>query len=457
MLYSQAMNYSPELFQKKLESALKELASTGKFLVGLSGGLDSVVLLHALVKLRALPESPIELRALHINHQLQQEADQWERHCLALCAELEVECASIKVKLEKGAGVENAARDARYKEFSLHLAAGEELLLAHHRDDQMETLLLRLMRGSGVRGLSAMPRSRKVGANKMLRPLLDFDREELRGYARAEALSWMEDGSNADDIFDRNYCRHRILPLIQERWPSYRESWSKSIVLAGESAQLIQELAAMDLADVVAESDAVLKRGELLALSEPRRRNVLQHWLAGLDAPELGWNQLQRLSNEVVSSNSGEFDGEGFRVTGYRDRIYLLSLQSLGIEPEAIDLKSVASLFKSGEVLLPNNGRLRIQAVEGEGVSVAKLHKPAVAYRQGGETCRLAGRPTKTLKKILQELDVPPWVRGRVPMLFDGADLAYVPGAGVCEGVAAERGEPGYLIEWEQPDLALRR
>jgi len=451
------MNDSPEQFHKKLEAALKELASTGKILLGLSGGLDSVVLLHALVRLRDQPASNIKLRALHINHQLQQEADHWEQHCLALCAELGVEFASIKVQIGERAGLENAARDARYKEFALHLSADEELLLAHHRDDQMETLLLRLMRGSGVRGLSGIPSSRAVGANKLLRPLLNFDREELRSYARIQGLSWMEDGSNEDDSFDRNYCRHRILPLVEECWPSYRESWSKSIILAGESAELIQDLAAMDLADVVAESAAVLNREALLALSEPRRRNVLRHWLSALGAMEMGWNQLQRLSTEVLQSDSGEFDSESFRISCYRDRVYALSLHSLRLELTRIDLESVSSLLEAGEVLLPNNGRLRVRTVEGEGISVDKLNKPSVAYRQGGESCRLAGRPTKTLKKILQEMDVPPWVRGRIPMLFDGVDLAYVPGAGVCEGLAAEHGEPGFLIEWEQPDLELRR
>ena len=148
----------------------------------------------------------------------------------------------------------------------LTLLPDEELLLAHHRDDQMETLLLRLIRGSGSRGLSGIPRSRVLGASRLLRPLLDIDREELQSYAESEQLIWVEDHSNKDEGFDRNYCRHTLLPLIEARWPEYRQSWSKSAVLASESEALLQELAAIDLAQIAAVSKSIVSREKLLAL-----------------------------------------------------------------------------------------------------------------------------------------------------------------------------------------------
>jgi len=445
------MNYSPQVLHDKLEAALTEFAGVHKFLIGLSGGLDSVVLLHAMAKLRDQSGADIHLRALHINHQLQDQAQNWEAHCLSLCAKLGVEFASAQVEISGSSGLENAAREVRYREFKAALLPDEELLLAHHRDDQMETLLLRLIRGSGSRGLSGIPRSRVLGASRLLRPLLDIDREELQSYAESQQLSWVEDHSNKDQGFDRNYCRHSLLPLIEARWPGYRQSWSKSAVLANESEALIQELAAIDLAQIAAESKSIVSREKLLALSEPRRRNVLRHWLADLGAKELGWNQLQQLSNEVLLGSSGKFIAEDIQIFCFRERVYVLASQEI-----ERDLDPVLGLPDAGEFILPENGRLRFRDTQGEGICADKLSNLSIRYRHGGEICRLAGRPSKTLKKILQESEVPPWLRSRIPLLYDGEDLAYIPGLGVSEEFAAKGIEPGCIIEWEQPDLTLR-
>lgn len=456
LLCLQAMTYSPQTLHDKLEAALNEFASSHKFLIGLSGGLDSVVLLHAMAKLRDQSGANFQLRALHINHQLQDEASSWEMHCLDLCAKLGVDFVSAKVEISGSSGLENAAREARYREFEAALLIDEELLLAHHRDDQMETLLLRLIRGSGSRGLSGIPRSRVLGANSLLRPLLDIDREEIQSYAKVEQLIWVEDHSNKDEGFDRNYCRHSLLPLIEARWPGYRQSWSKSAVLAGESEALLQELAAIDLTQIAAESKSIVSREKLLALAEPRRRNVLRHWLANLGAKELGWNQLQQLSNEVLQSASGQFIAEGFQVYCFRESVYVLDSAQLERDLDAIDLDAMPGLPVPGEVVLPGNGRFRIHEVQGEGICADKLSNLSIRYRRGGETCRLAGRPSKTLKKILSESEVPPWLRSRIPLLYDGENLAYIPGVGVGEELAAKGAEPGCIIEWEPPNLRLR-
>ena len=451
------MNYSSQILHDKLKAALNEFAATGKFLIGLSGGLDSVVLLHAMAKLRDQSGVSIQLRALHINHQLQDQAQNWEAHCLSLCAKLGIEFVSTKVEISRHSGLENAAREARYREFEATLLIDEQLLLGHHRDDQMETLLLRLIRGSGSRGLSGIPRSRVLGASRLLRPLLDIDREELQSYAESEQLNWVEDHSNEDERFDRNYCRHSILPLIEERWPGYRESWSKSVVLASESEALIRELAAIDLAEIVTESKSVVSREKLLTLSEPRRRNVLRHWLASLGAKELGWNQLRQLSNEVLLGNTGQFITEDVQIFCFRERVYVVASQKIGRGLVKIDLDPIPGLPSAGERILPDNGRLRFREIQGAGICADKLSNLSIRYRLGGEICRLVGRPSKTLKKILQESEIPPWLRSRIPLLYDGEDLAYIPGLGVSEGLAAKGAEPGCLIDWVQPDLTLQR
>ena len=450
------MNNSPQALHGKLEAALVKLASTRKFLIGLSGGLDSVVLLHAMVRLRDHSGVAFHLRAVHINHQLQDQAQSWEQHCQRQCAMLDVEFISTRVEISGSTGIENAARKARYREYEAELLPDEELLLAHHRDDQMETLLLRLVRGSGSRGLSGIPRSRVLGATRLLRPLLDIDREEVQSYAESERLIWVEDLSNKDEGFDRNYCRHTLLPLIEARWPEYRQSWSKSVVLASESEALLQELAAIDLGQIAAESKSIVSRGKLLALAEPRRRNVLRHWLASLGAKELGWNKLQQLGNEVLQGASGQFIAEDFQIFCFREKVYLLDSAELERDLDTIDLGAMPGLPVAGEVTLPGNGRLRIRTKQGEGICADKLSKLSICYRRGGETCRLAGRPNKTLKKILQESEVPPWLRSRIPLFYDGEDLSYIPGVGVSEELAAKGAQPGCIIEWEPPILALR-
>jgi tRNA(Ile)-lysidine synthase len=246
-----------------------------------------------------------------------------------------------------------------------------------------------------------------------------------------------------------------LLPLIEARWPGYRQSWSKSAVLAGESETLIQELAVIDLSQIVVESESIVSREKLLALSQPRRRNVLRHWLAGLGAKELGWNQLQQLSNEVLQGSSGKFIAADFQIFCFRECVYVLASQELECDLDEFDLDSLPQLSAAGEVMLPGNGRLRFHQAQGEGICADRLNSLSIRYRRGGETCRLAGRPTKTLKKILQESEVPPWLRSRIPLLYDGEDLAYIPGIGVSEELAAKAPEPGCSIEWEQPDLTL--
>ncbi len=434
-----------------------EIASCPSVLVALSGGLDSTVLLHSLVELSAQSKVNFRLRALHVNHQLQDRANEWQLHCAALCQQLNIEFNSIAVDVATISGVENAAREARYQAFREALKTGEVLLLAHHRDDQMETLLLRLMRGSGSRGLSGIPRSRELGKGTLLRPLLGFDRQDLLLYAKHMQLKWIEDHSNRDENHDRNYCRHSVLPLIESRWPGYRESWNKAALLAQESESLMQELASLDLALVSTACKSIVDIDKILILSEPRRRNLLRHWLAGLGLPELGWNRLQQLSKEVLlGSASSRFMGPGFQLQRYKNRLYALQPDEFSSETAEEQLQQAWDASRQRERPLANNGSLCSRQAEGRGVSVTACTELKIRYRRGGEYCQLSGRPSKSLKKILQEVDMEPWLRDRMPLLYSGDDLVCIPGVGVSENFAAKAGEPGMLLEWNRPKLMIR-
>lgn len=467
------MEFNLETFHSALRATARQLSPFEFAVLGLSGGMDSIVLLYALNELKKQSKLDFEFRAVHVNHGLQANADDWQRHCEQLCAQLCIQLSSVEVSIDSPAtiapdstaGLENAAREARYQVFEQQLKPGEVLLLAHHRDDQMETLLLRLMRGSGSRGLSGIPRTRAVGEGFLLRPLLGFDRQQLHKYASHHQLQWMEDPSNQDQRFDRNYCRHSLLPMLETRWPGYRDSWVKTATLAEETEGLLQELAALDLESIATASKAVVQIDKLLLLSDPRRRNVLRYWLAQLKLPELGWNRLHQLANEVLlASDSASLDAGGFQLSRYKGCLYALrGLEDISRQGSAQnllwDFAGSAELelqdLALPALLLPNNGSLTAKLKEEPGLAVASCSQLQIRYRQGGESCRLAGRPNKSLKKILQEYEIEPWLRNRIPLLYQREQLVCIPGIGVSEEFAAKPGEPGLIVEWLRPVLEV--
>src|SRR3990167_5323944 len=238
----------------RLRDALQPWRSTAGWCVALSGGLDSTVLLHLLASL-AQREALPPLSAIHIHHGLQAAADVWPAHCRELCAALCVPLQVEYVQVAPGASLERAARDARYAAFAARLGAGELLLTAQHRDDQAETLLFRLLRGAGVQGLSAMPLSRALGAGQLVRPLLNCSRDELLAYAREHKLTWIEDPSNADERFSRNYLRRQVVPALLSRWPQAATTIAPSAAHLSEAAQLLDELAQQDMAPAQVSAD----------------------------------------------------------------------------------------------------------------------------------------------------------------------------------------------------------
>lgn len=410
--------------------------------VAFSGGLDSTVLLHLLARLRdshALPP----FSAIHVHHGLQAVADAWVEHCRAQCAALNIPLEVRHVRVAPGASVERAAREARYAAFAGELGQGEVLLVAQHRDDQAETLLLRLLRGAGVRGLAAMRGSRPLAAGTLLRPLLNIGRAELEGWAGERQLRWVEDPSNADTRLARNFLRREILPRLARHWPAASAVLARAAEQQAEADTLLGELAELDLqaATTPVRPDWLalpsLDLAPLLALSEARQRNALRHWLRGLTLlPErehwAGWVDLRDAGADaapVWRLAGGELQRAG-------GRLWWLSGDWLRVPPgPVIDWADPLRPLE-----LPGNGRVWLEGSP-PGASLR------IRYRQGGEVLELPGRGHRDLKRLLQESGVPAFVRGRLPLLYDGQQFLGVANpAPPCAAPAS-----AWRLRWEPP------
>jgi tRNA(Ile)-lysidine synthase len=392
-------------------------------LVGLSGGMDSTVLLHALATTRT-GDGP-RLRAIHVHHGLHADADQWTEHCRGLCQSLGVDCVvePVRVRRDSGKGLEAAARDARYAAFGKHLAEGESLVLAHHQDDQAETVLLRLLRGSGSDGLAAMRGERRFAKGYLLRPLLGVTRATLHDYAQEQSLAWCEDPSNQDPGADRNFLRLRVVPLLRERWPEAAAALSQSAALLADDARLLGEQAEVRLQAVIDPSDpGVLRIPALLALEPAWRARVLRRWLDGRQMPPLRRQAFALIAEQLLSAqpdSEGEYRWSGAVLRRWRDGLHAgwTAAEAPGRWQRPWD--------GTGRLELPVGGSLRFETMEGADVDSCPLSAQfgacRVASREGGERIRLPGRVhSHTLKHRLQDQGMAPWQRSRMPLLFAG-------------------------------------
>ena len=442
----------PGFSLSRLQAALEPLPRNGRWWIGFSGGCDSSVLLHALSRLRP---PGVELGALHVNHRLHPDASAWAEHCRRFAAARGVAFRTIEVDAAPAPGEspEASARAARYAAFAKALTAGDWLLLAHHRDDQAETVLLRLLRGAGPEGLAGMPVSRPLGRGQLLRPLLEFTRAELQAWARREGLDWLEDPANADPDHDRNFLRHAILPRLRARWPGADAALARAAVLQREAAMELIRQAAADWAALAEPQPERLSLAGLLRLPADRRRRLLRHWIGrvnGLPVPDA--RHLQRILDEVVPAADDampEVRWPGGRVRRHDGRLWLLP-ETLAPAPTGRrwDLRQ--------ELELGDGRRLLVRQAEGEGLRAALRDRNDIRidFRRGGERLRPAGRGghRHALKKLLQEWRVPPWERARLPLVYVGDAIAAVPGYCVCAPFAAAPGEAGLVLELRDGD-----
>jgi tRNA(Ile)-lysidine synthase len=415
--------------------------------VALSGGRDSSVLLHALAGLRE--PARWQLRAVHVNHGLQSGADTWARHCEQLCADLNV---SLRVRQvvtprDAGRGVEAAARDARYAAFRAEIQPGEWLLTAHHEADQLETVLLHLLRGSGVRGLSGIPAGSDFAAGRLCRPLLKVSGASIGAYAQAHGLRWIDDPMNADIALDRNYLRARVIPVLQLRWPAAARAAGRSARLANEAGELLEDLAHIDGLAVM-QGDAVALP-PFRTLSPARQRNLLRSLVR-----RRGWRMPpeQRLVTGLQQLLDARADRHPVlawatcEIRRFRERLYLIEASPAAGLVESHDWNGAGELRLGGP-----RGQLRLQPATGAGLAARVLGGGLkVVFRSGGEAIRGGGDPHhRTLKYLFQKHAVLPWMRGHIPLVYAGGELVAVGGLWLAEQAAARPDEPGAVLIWE--------
>ncbi len=415
-----------DTLEQHLDAALVQTPGS-PLCVAFSGGPDSTALLHALA---SMPVARARgLRALHVDHAMNPQSAAWSEHCQRFCETLNVPCevTRVQVELDKGFGLEAAARHARYAAFESSLRQGEYLLLAHHRDDQAETVLLKLLRGAGPDSLGGMRALRPFARGQLWRPLLELSRKQLRDYLDARQLPSIDDPSNADTRFARNHLRHYILPRLERLWPQAVDSIVHSAALsrAAADALQVQWLAAFDaLHDPAAHT---LDAAGWLALHPALREPLLDHWLHGLSLPAPTTAQRQQIEHQC-GARAGQqpcVQWRGAELHIWRGRLWAHA-------PAPIIDETWQATWRGESLALPDGGTLSLVDTE------VRLAEPMqVRLRRGGERIKPAGDAyTRELRDLFQQAMIPPWRRPGVPLLYIGTDIV-----GVADRWLSERGK----------------
>lgn len=415
----------------KLLERLAELhagARPKRYLVAFSGGLDSTVLLHAL-SIRG-GEHGVPIVAVHCHHGLQPAADAWVAHCREISASFGVPLVvrQLAIAGDDRRGVEAAAREARYAALLELMAEDDTVLSAHHEDDQAETLMLNLLRGSGPGGVAGIGAMQPFGPGRLCRPLLDIPRRDLLHYAHDAGLEWVDDPSNAEARFDRNWLRQEIMPRLEDRWPGAAANLRRSAGLASEASSLLNELADLDLGTAGREArDGTIDVAALRSLSPARQRNVLRRAVARSGLPPA---PARRLIEAVATLLPASRDAQplvrwpGAELRRYRDRLFLLSSPAASPPVHSLVLPADGTPLAIG----PGLGTLQLSADNEGGISRDLIGDGLeVRFRGGGERLRPHGRrETHRLKKLLQDEGIVPWMRAAIPLLYSGDVLVAV-------------------------------
>lgn len=421
-----------------------------RYLVAFSGGLDSTVLLHALAAARS--KIPVPIVALHVNHGLHADADTWEVDCSEFAKSVDVEFLScrIEVAADTGLGPEAAARQARYAALRGWVGRDDYLLSAHHEDDQAETLLLNLLRGSGVSGLSGIGERQTFADGFLLRPLLGIAGQALREYAAAHQLIWVDDPSNAESRFDRNFLRNEIFPQLASRWPAASSRLRRSADLVTEVATMLDDLAQLDMRN--AGSASRLEIAALQSLPEPRQRNLLRYAIRSCGLPPAPATRIYQVLRELLTARPDAqplVHWSGAEIRRYRGHIYLLT--EMTADPGVAETLLTAN--GGGLDLGPGCGSLRLERGTEFGIDPALAAAGLrLRYRKGGETIRPRRRgSTLKLRNLLQEAAIVPWMRERIPLLYAGEELVAIADLWLADEHATAG---GYAVCWdERPDL----
>ncbi|MBT8118992.1 MAG: tRNA lysidine(34) synthetase TilS [Gammaproteobacteria bacterium] len=446
-------------FAKRFQDSLGSLyspAENSQYVVAYSGGLDSHVLLHCFKQLN------VAMRAVHVHHGLQVIADDWVEHCQQTCNQLGVQLDTLYVDAQAKAGTspEEAARNARYQALHENLKKGECLVTAQHKDDQAETLLLQLFRTASTAGLSAMPANKTFGDHMHIRPLLSFSRQEIEVYARENSLQWVEDPSNQDTSYDRNFLRKDILPLLQRRWPGVSSQLAMVAELQSNNLRVLEDMAAIDLANTISTAQTQSKAfvydlisslsiSRLRQLSSSRLLNLLRYWIISTLDQQPTRNLLHEIERTLINSQrdaNPEVAFYDFVFRRFQGDIYLLrksNARELQYEIE----------WNPGSPISIERPDIRLQVVDSKGGGLKRdlLDKTfTIRSRKGGEKFHPSGRRhSQSLKKLLQEATIPPWERDVIPLVYLGDELIAVAGLWVSKEYSVAEGEDGWMIKVE--------
>ncbi|MEO0436221.1 MAG: tRNA lysidine(34) synthetase TilS [Pseudomonadota bacterium] len=423
----------PNKPQLALAAFSDQLASAKRVCVGFSGGLDSTVLLHL------THEAGYKPLALHVNHQLQESSAAWVEHCHRVCERLAIPLESAALKVEQGGrGVEAAAREARYAWFQSKLDEGDVLLLAHHQDDQVETLMLRLLRGSGPRGLAAMRASRPLGRARLLRPFLTVPKTELLAYASTQDLSWIEDPSNFAADFDRNFLRKEVFPRLEERWPGYRKTISRSAALCAEAERQPE----------ISESRTVVGDPaiDLSALPEDSisRREAVRSWLQTMNLPMPSAAQLGEFVRQLAEGKGAQLCTDSWTLERYRTHIFCRPSELTEL-PAAITFDgSYQGEWLGGDTLI-----VSIDALEDN------TGPCWIRSRRPGDHLVTASGHSLPIKDVFQQAGVAPFWRSRVPVvgLGEGVEAQILAVGPFALSPLAKAS--GFVMDWRAPTLGL--
>lgn len=434
---------------KKLLSLYGQSDDIRRLWIAYSGGMDSHVLLHRTHALRS--ELPGIAGAIHIHHGLSRHADDWQSHCRGICADSGIHFVSMKVSLHEGEGPEDKARRARYTAFVEILQQGDAILTAQHADDQAETLLLQAIRGGGPRGMAAMPAISSLGRGYLLRPLLEISRQRIIEYARQHALQWMEDESNEDMRFDRNFLRNQVIPLIRQRWPAASRTLARTASHTAALVALSDELLKDELQhnqgkhagtlSIVALLKLPLSRASLLIRALCQKQRIAPP--ATVHITELLEKQLHahRERQIHICWPGGEF-------RRYRDDLHVIRPLP-NIKPSGWQY----DWSGSGTCEIPElGGTLKLAKTAGRGLQPDLVNQGIrIRPRRGGEVCRCRGdRYNRGLKAIYQYHGIPPWERERTPLLFIDDKLVAVADIAICNEAGVDASETGFSVVWQR-------
>ncbi|MEE9355757.1 MAG: tRNA lysidine(34) synthetase TilS [Methylococcaceae bacterium] len=433
-----------------LKPYFSEIVRIGHLNIAYSGGLDSHVLLHLCSKI--FPSKQVRLRAVHVHHGLQKEADTWVDHCSHITKDLAVDFEEIKVDAtpSPGQSLEEAARDARYSALKRCLNKSNIVVTGQHREDQLETMLLQLFRGAGLAGLSGMSERSRLGEGWLIRPLLNVPKSLIEQYAKEHKLSWIEDPSNQYNQFDRNFLRNQVVPVIKQRWPSLDKTIARSARHCANAQTVIATEIRQHYQSIVA-TDRTLPITQLLAFDHAHKLGIVRYWFneCGLRMPsEL---MLNKIITEVANAKDDRnpiIKHQNHVVRRYRDNLYLLP------ETGCFDSKRVIHWPASSlKVNLVDNGALEKVTVSKSGIKFStwdSARQIFIRYRQGGEKLSLPGRAGRhTLKNLYQEAGIPPWQRDRIPLLFFDDQLVAIGGDWICATVYDTNDGENIRLRWQ--------